>query len=330
MNKLKEQAGVSEVLGNNINPSDGLKISIVVPVYNTAAYLRRCLDSVVGQTLRDIEIVCVNDASTDGSLEILNEYAAKDKRIRIINKSKSEGQGVARNQAIEAANGEYIGFVDSDDWIELNYFEELYNASQPTNADIVFNPNLNKCYEDGKSELTSSLKVSGSGTVHDLKQSMMAGVWRKIVKKEYIRKNNIHFYTARCGEDYLFYLLSVFYTDNIAYTDKTVYNWFRHGKATAMQPFSGSTEYFDAIIQARKILKTVKCSAADRKFYNQLCDMKLEGAYRYLCEAGRNKQDFKVINAAFFKEAPVTYIKYFFKHRLPNFFKNKILTRKEI
>ena len=111
------------------------KISIVVPVYNVEVYLERCLESLINQTLKDIEIICVNDGSTDSSLVKLEEYAQKDSRIKIINKQNG-GIGAARNSGLEVASGEYIGFVDSDDYVDLNFYEKLYAAAVSNNSDI--------------------------------------------------------------------------------------------------------------------------------------------------------------------------------------------------
>ena len=94
-----------------------VKISIIIPVYNVENYLRVCLNSIVNQSLSDIEIICVNDGSVDNSLDILKEYAAKDNRFVIINQENC-GQGIARNKALDIAKGKYIAFVDPDDWIE--------------------------------------------------------------------------------------------------------------------------------------------------------------------------------------------------------------------
>ena len=106
-------------------------ISVIVPVYNTGKYLKTCLNSLVNQTFHDIEIICVNDGSTDKSAEIVQQYH----NIKIINQ-KNQGLSVARNAGIEAATGEYIGFVDSDDWVDLDFFEKLYNSITKYNADI--------------------------------------------------------------------------------------------------------------------------------------------------------------------------------------------------
>lgn len=111
------------------------KVSVIIPVYNTEKYLRKCLDSVCNQTLSDIEIICVNDCSPDNSLEILNEYAQKDNRIKVINFEENKGVSIARNTGIDSATGEFIGFVDADDFVDLDFYEKLYNKATETGAD---------------------------------------------------------------------------------------------------------------------------------------------------------------------------------------------------
>ena len=112
------------------------RVSVIIPVYNVEAYLRQCLDSVVNQTLRDIEIICVDDGSTDGSAAILAEYAAKDARVKVISRVRSNA-GAARNAGMAVATGEYLGFVDSDDWCELVLFEKAYAKAKADDADVV-------------------------------------------------------------------------------------------------------------------------------------------------------------------------------------------------
>ena len=108
------------------------KVSIVIPVYNVEEYLRRCLDSVVNQTLRDIEIICINDGSTDNSSHILAEYQSKENRLRVISQ-KNGGQSKARNAGLEVATGEYIYFLDSDDYIKTYALEKLYTIAKTNN-----------------------------------------------------------------------------------------------------------------------------------------------------------------------------------------------------
>ncbi len=114
-----------------------MKVSIIVPVYNVEEYLRQCLDSVIGQTYADREIILVNDGSTDSSYEICKEYAEKYPEI-ILLEQENAGLAQARQTGLDAATGDYIGFVDSDDWLELNMYEKMMSAAENSDADIVF------------------------------------------------------------------------------------------------------------------------------------------------------------------------------------------------
>ena len=112
------------------------KVSVIIPVYNVEEYLEECMESVIHQTLKEIEILCVNDGSTDHSLQILEQYAKKDDRIRIISQ-KNGGYGKAMNQGLDAASGEYIGIVEPDDYVPLNMYEDLYRKAKEQNLDFV-------------------------------------------------------------------------------------------------------------------------------------------------------------------------------------------------
>ena len=112
------------------------KISVLVPIYNVEKYLPECLDSLISQTLKDIEIICINDGSTDSSLQIIKRYAKKDSRIIVINK-KNSGYGDSMNQGLAKATGEYIAIVESDDYIDEDAWENLYKLAKKHNADIV-------------------------------------------------------------------------------------------------------------------------------------------------------------------------------------------------
>lgn len=111
-------------------------ISVIVPVYNVEPYLRKCLDSIVGQTFRDLEILVIDDGSTDGSGKICDEYAEKDERVRVFH-TENRGLSAARNLGLDNASGEWIGFVDSDDWIESDMYEVLLDKALETGADVV-------------------------------------------------------------------------------------------------------------------------------------------------------------------------------------------------
>ena len=113
------------------------KVSVIIPIYNTEKYLKKCLDSVCNQTLSDIEILCINDCSTDNSLKILQESALRDFRIKIINLDVNKGASNARNLGIEYAKGEFLSFIDSDDYIDLDFYEKLYKKAINEDLDCV-------------------------------------------------------------------------------------------------------------------------------------------------------------------------------------------------
>ena len=197
-----------------------IKVSIIVPVYNMEKYLRECLDSLVNQTLKDIEIICINDGSKDNSLEILNEYSQKDSRIKVINK-ENEGQGVARNLGISKAQGEFIGFVDPDDWVELDMYEKMYNQAKTLDSEIVICDHTRYSEFDQKSwkprtfdKAISPVKSvrlnveSGKNIDKELINSTLlvspCYSVNKIYNREFLLKNNIKFSQMRCFEDVMY------------------------------------------------------------------------------------------------------------------------------
>lgn len=127
-----------------------IKISVIVPVYNVENYLRECLESIINQTLKEIEILCIDDCSTDNSYSILEEYAKKDNRIILIKNLENKGGGYNRNIGIKEARGEYISFIDSDDYVLKDYLENLYNTAKKYNSDIVNTLNIKTYIEETK------------------------------------------------------------------------------------------------------------------------------------------------------------------------------------
>ena len=117
---------------------EGIKVSVIMAVYNAERYLRQALESVCQQTLRDIEIICVDDGSTDGSMEILKEFAGQDDRIKILQHlEKTDGAAAARNMGLQAARGEYLSFLDADDWFEPDMLEKAYEKASLRELDVL-------------------------------------------------------------------------------------------------------------------------------------------------------------------------------------------------
>ena len=181
------------------------KVSIVIPVYNVEKYLRQCLDSVVNQTLQDIEIICVNDGSKDSSPQILEEYAGKDNRIKIINKENS-GYGNSMNRGFDSASGEYLGIIESDDYAELDMFEKLYQTAKSDHLDVVKSGFFYYYSKPEEKNIPAPIasKVMCSRVfcpVTDFDSPMEQAeffnikptIWSAIYRKDFIRENRIRF-----------------------------------------------------------------------------------------------------------------------------------------
>lgn len=164
----------------------GCKVSVIVPVYNAEKYLRRCLESLCHQTLADIEIICVDDCSTDRSLEILREYAARYLKLRVHACEKNGGESVARNCGLRLAQGEYLGFVDNDDEVDLDFFRQLYEKASSENLDIV-RGEVREVQYDGKilADAATDL-IARNG-----KEWFVNHWWTAIYRHELIKTNNI-------------------------------------------------------------------------------------------------------------------------------------------
>ena len=174
------------------------KVSVVVPCYNVERYLPQCMDSIINQTLKDIEIICVNDGSTDSTLRILQKYAEKDKRIKIIDKANS-GYGASMNKGFSEASGEYLGIVESDDWVEPDMFENLYNLAKSNDVDVVKSnfyfywskPKIINIKKDLFSKIEKGEIIFPQSNIEIFR--MMPSIWSAIYKRDFIKNNNIKF-----------------------------------------------------------------------------------------------------------------------------------------
>ena len=196
------------------------KISVIIPVYNTEKYLRQCLDSVVNQTLKDIEIICINDGSTDNSLEILNEYASSDNRIKLISITDNKGVSFARNFGIRVSKGRYIGFVDSDDWIDLNFYENLYLTAEKENSDIIAASTIVNVKRNKKSSWNWS---KGNKDEKERRLLFISYSWFKIYRRDFLIDNNISFQEVKIFSDVSFTFISSMLAKNITICQKGHY-----------------------------------------------------------------------------------------------------------
>ena len=210
---------------------------MIIPVYNTEKYLDKCLDSVVNQTLTDLEIICVNDCSSDRSLDILNHYAKKDPRLKIIDFKKNQGVSIARNTAINIATGEYIGFVDSDDFIDLDFYQKLYSTAIKNNSDLVIG-NIKRVDVNGEKIPQFYFDLSYE-KIQNNQLNFNQFFWIGLYRKSLIDKHHLNF-IENCiyGEDLLFPIKASVFSKNFKIIDSTFYNYRNNPLSITNQEFS--------------------------------------------------------------------------------------------
>lgn len=215
------------------------KVSVIVPVYNQEKYIKRCLDSLVNQTLQDIEIICVNDGSTDSSANILAEYSEKDSRVKIINQVNS-GLSEARNVGIKEAVGEYIGLVDSDDYVDLDFFEHLYNSAITNNCDIACG---NIIRENNKKKREPFINYDKEYVVSTIKDKYVITkvpnhcyVWNKIYKRDALISSGVTFIRGITYEDMPFTADILEKLGNLVCVPKVFYHYWINDKSIVKTP----------------------------------------------------------------------------------------------
>lgn len=196
-----EKVKIHQLINFDKKPEQVVKVSIIIPVCNVEQYLRECLDSAVNQTLQEIEIICVNDGSTDGSLEILKEYAGKDDRVKIIDKDNA-GYGHTMNIGMDMAKGEYIGIIESDDYVDLNMYEDLYKLAEENQVDFIKADFYRFITTDNDEKMLTRINVgyqkyynkvlnpSKNGELFKLNMQTWTGIYRRDYLNSYIIRHN--------------------------------------------------------------------------------------------------------------------------------------------
>lgn len=212
-----------------------IKISAIMPVYNVEKYVGRCIDSIISQTLKEWELIAVDDGSTDSSGRICDEYAAADSRIRVIHKENG-GAPSARNAAIEEASGEYLYFVDSDDWAQPDMFSDMYEKAKNTGAQLVVAGyyidtyySENECYTQEQALPSRDFKSQREFREYAYKmfdENLLYTPWNKLYLRDYIVKNNIRFKNT-FWDDFPFNLDVVRDVERVALTEKKYYHFIR-------------------------------------------------------------------------------------------------------
>ena len=276
------------------------KISVIIPVYNVENYLRECLNSVINQTLRDIEIICVNNGSTDGSLAILKEYAIKDNRIKIVCQD-NVGAGTARNIGLKLAKGEYLSFLDSDDFFDHTMLEKSYNKALENKVDIVVfgayiydtNTKNQECLYSFNKIHSQTYPFSYKDITVSIFKAFNNVAWNKIFRRDFILRNGIAFQEIKRVNDLFFTWSSILSAEKIDIVDESLL-YYRTGLSKYLQfnKEKPPLEIYYALKELRKyLLKNHKYDELKDKFkkyfldciLGTLFDIKNNNSFSLLC-----------------------------------------------
>lgn len=244
------------------------QVSIIVPVYNVENYIERCLNSLVNQTFKDIEIITINDGSTDKSLELLNKYAKEDIRVSVIDLG-DEGVSYCRNLGIEKANGKYIMFVDSDDWIDSNMVEVMYKKAEENNLDLVMCSYIREFKDHSKEKIFNfpeEIIYKGNEVKNELLRKLvgpikeelsnpelldaLGTVWGKLYRVDILKENKLKFVDLKeigSAEDTLFNIFTFNYLKKVMFLNKPMYHYWRDN------PKSVTSQYNPKLKEQRKV-----------------------------------------------------------------------------
>ena len=242
------------------------KVSIIIPIFNPGKYFIQCLESAVNQTLTDIEIICIDDGSTDDSMDILSKYS-NDSRFKIFHQ-ENLGAGSARNKGIDNAQGEYIVFLDSDDWIEKDMCEKLYNHAKHLDVDLVLfdvmwyhkndRKELFKFFNDDEFKEDYNSFVFDRKFIHEkIVDPSLGVIWSKFYKTSFLKNNNIKFSTYKIYNDVVFHFKTILSANKIAYYPNVFYHYIKVGQPSLQTSYRwGKYEstWFNVMLEVREFL----------------------------------------------------------------------------
>ncbi len=261
-------------------------LSVIIPVYNGEKTLSVAIDSVLAQTRKDIEIIIVNDGSSDSTKQIIEEYIEKDSRIVFIDKEKNEGLSAARNSGMAVVKGEYFTFIDADDWIEAEAYEKLLGASSGADV-IVFGAFHDSLDESGRLSVSVCDSIGEAITVTDKKdilekivmldqKRLFAYTWNKLYKKEFIDEINVAFENQTLIEDYQFNCTVFDKIDSLALTEDCFYHYIKFSEEALTQRYL--PEYFEIMDKRYSLMKDLleNYGMLDGEFRQIICTMHIK------------------------------------------------------
>ena len=253
-------------------------VSIILPIYNTAEYLEESLDALLNQSLEELEIIAINDCSNDGSKEILDEYAKKDKRITVIDNEESFGPSICRNTGLEIIHGEYFTFYDSDDTIDLDAYEKLYAFAKEYDQDFIVSNAIR--FNDAGREWPSILhNISIKGETYPKTNILEhkelvydTTSWNKFIKRSFFEKHNFRFAEGRVYQDILFSMQMFCASDCIGIYPDVTYHWRvrQNKKKSITQSVSNTKNLKDRVFITTETIKVINSSPKHKELLEPL------------------------------------------------------------
>lgn len=232
--------------------------SIIIPVYNVAPYLHECLDSVLAQTFTDWEAICVDDGSTDGSGAILDEYAAKDKRFRVIHQ-ENRGVNFVRQKALNASSGEWIASIDSDDWVSENFLKHFYDAANKFDCDMYWSDYYFVSEEKNLYKAQKCVSNAEKLQIALLDGTLWGANWNKIYSRKFITKYSISFPVSKrvyVCEDLCFNMAFLSYRPAVKYVDNADY-YYRARSGSAIRTLFSLEKFFSEVYVNNELVRYV-------------------------------------------------------------------------
>jgi glycosyltransferase involved in cell wall biosynthesis len=303
-----------------------VKVSVIIPVYNVEQYLRQCLDSVINQTYKDIEIIIVNDCSPDNSLKIIKEYQEKDKRIVLVDLKNNVGLGFARNEGMKVAKGKYITFVDSDDWVTKDYVEVLYKTIEQYKYDVI-SPDFYE-YDDITQRISKSKHPKNFYNINisttDIKQKLLCcehiHYARKIYKLQFLKENYIDFKINKF-EDTLFIWEIILKTNKFMFINNKIYYYRINRKGSIMA--TQNSESFNNMNLFYALKDLIYKNENNKKDFDSVLNFFIMN--RFLDFAWRNSANFNIVYPKFKKQyLNDKKIEFYYPNTLRNFIKAKM------
>ncbi len=284
------------------NYSNSIFLSIIIPVYNLQDYIPNTLNKIIGQSLQNIEIICINDGSTDNSLKILEEYKNKDKRIKIINQ-ENQGPAVSRNNGINIACGEYVAFIDGDDYPEEDfYFEKLYNRAKESDADIV-----KAAY---KNSLSREFGIYRNKKIKENKTNFCTEYCSAVFKRDFLIKNKLYFPNLIDMEDPVFAFKCALCAEKIEVVDNLFLQITKRNDSLTNRKLT-KAQIEDKIKGLKEIIELANKSNIEPDSYGYVCASFYSNVYKYAQKFKNKKLFLNLYEAIKYKEEFEYYVNYF-------------------